>query len=68
MLAQPLECDDPNEDGCETEDKTEEPEGVDADVGGRRGKFGIHETLRNACGSVCSSLKLGEDAQQKNVG
>jgi len=68
MLAQPLEGNDSYKDSCEAEDETEEPEDIDADVRGRRVKCGIREALRSDCGSVCSNLKLGENAQQEDVG
>ena len=68
MLTQPLERDDSYKNGCKTEDEAEEPEDVDADVGGRRGKGGIHKALRSGRGSsVCCTFKLCEDAQQEDV-
>ena len=69
MLAQPLERDDSYKNSCKTEDETEEPENVDADIRGRRSKSGIHKALWSGCGSsVCSTFKLREDAQQEDVG
>jgi len=68
MLAQPLQCDDSYEDGCEAEYETEEPQDVDADLRGRRSKCGDSEAQRDNVCSVYAAFKLGEYAQQEYVG
>ena len=66
MLSEPLQRDNSYKDSGEAEDKTEEPQYVDADSTVRRSERGQSETLRDGC-SVCAAFKLGKDTEQENV-